>query len=244
MQRKLGRKAIKTDTRTLQMAKYLTPELPLPPQAVDWTKGITKFGVMLNDRLGCCTISGCGHAIQVWVNNAFAETDCTVPDSVILKAYEQWDGYDPTDPSTDQGGVELDVLTNWRKNGLRGHHILAFADPAVANLTEIKQSIALFGGVYIGMQVPNFIMADIPELWDVVANDGGIDGGHCVFVCGYDGSGFTFISWGKVYKMTAAYWNKYVDEAHTVLGAGWINAGKTPGGFALAQLQADLNAIK
>jgi hypothetical protein len=241
---KLGRKAIKTDTRTLMLAKYLTPELPPPPPTVNWTKGVTNFGMMLNDTLGCCTIAGCGHAIQVWVNNAFEETDCTIPDSVILSAYESWDGYDPSDPSTDQGGIELDVLNNWRKHGLGGHHILAFVDPEVANLTELRQSIAYFGGVYIGMNVPNFIMNNIPDLWDVVTNDGGIDGGHCVFVCGYDGSSFTFISWGRVFRMTVAYWRKYVDEAHTILGAGWINAAKTPSGFDLLQLQADLACIK
>ena len=41
---KLGRKAIKTDSRTLAFAKYLTPALPPPPPAADWTKGIAKLG--------------------------------------------------------------------------------------------------------------------------------------------------------------------------------------------------------
>ncbi len=70
---KLGRKAIKTDTRTLALGRYLTPSLPPPPAAQDWTKGITAWGMMLNgpepsepqfpDGLGDCTIAGCGHAI-------------------------------------------------------------------------------------------------------------------------------------------------------------------------------------
>jgi hypothetical protein len=40
---KLGRKAIKTDSRTLAFAKYLTPALPPPPPAADWTKGIASW---------------------------------------------------------------------------------------------------------------------------------------------------------------------------------------------------------
>lgn len=239
---KLGRRAIKTDSRTLMFAKYATPLMPDPPTAVDWTDGIAEFGMMLNDTLGDCTIAGIGHAIQVWTANCYSES--TVPDAAILAAYEAWDGYNPADPSSDQGGVELDVLTAWHKQGLAGHHILGFADPAVSNLEEIKQSIAYFGGVYIGMNVPNFIMNDIPAVWDVTTDDGGIDGGHCVFCCGYDSDTITFISWGKTYKMTIPYWNKYVDEAHTVFGAGWIKNGKTPSGFDQAQLLADLAAIR
>ena len=46
---KLGRKAIKTDSRTLALGRYLKPSLPAPPPAKDWTKGITQWGAMLND---------------------------------------------------------------------------------------------------------------------------------------------------------------------------------------------------
>jgi hypothetical protein len=241
---KLGRKAVKKDSRTLKISKYLTPSLPAAPSSVDYTKGITDFGVMLNNTLGNCTIAGCGHAVQIWTANAYHMI--TVPDAAILSAYEQWDGYNPSDPSTDQGGIENDVLLSWKNNGLNGHHILGYADPDVKNIAEIKQSIFLAGGAYIGMEVPAYIMQNIPAIWDLpTANqDATIEGGHCVFVCGYDENTFTFISWGKVYKMTIAYWNKFVDEAHAVLGCGWINANKTPSGFDLDQMTADLALIK
>ncbi len=55
--RKLGRKAIKTDSRTLVFGDYLTPALPPPPPAAGWTKGIASWGVMLNDKLGDCDYS-------------------------------------------------------------------------------------------------------------------------------------------------------------------------------------------
>jgi hypothetical protein len=241
---RLGRKALKTDSRTLKMFRYFTTELPPAPPSVNWTKNIENWGMMLNDTLGDCTIAGCGHAIQGWSANSYCEI--TVPDDVILQYYEQWCGYDPSDPSTDQGGVELDVLKNWKKHGFASHKILGFADPAVTDLNEIRQSINLFGGVYIGFQVPNFLMSgdSIPEVWDIVEKDGGIDGGHCVFVLGYDDTYFYFISWGKVYKMTILFWQKYVDEAHAVFGQDWLNAQKAPNGFDIQQLTADLAAIR
>jgi hypothetical protein len=242
---KLGRKAIKTDTRTLALGDYLTPSLPPPPPAADWTKGITSWGMMLNDKLGDCTIAGAAHAVQVWTANT--GTEVTVPDSEILAAYESWDGYNPANPSTDNGGIELDVLNDWQKQGFAGNGLVAFADPKPANLVEIRQSIALFGGVYIGMALP--LTAQKQDVWDVVPRGGanakpGSWGGHCVFVPQYDQNGFTCITWGQLKTMTLAFWKKYCDEAHTLLGQGWLAAKGAPNGFDQAQLLADLKAIR
>lgn len=241
---KLGRKAIKTDRRTLKLCNYLTPGLPPPPPAVDWTKGIVAWGVMLNDTLGNCTIAGCGHAVQVWTANTGREV--TVPNETIEKYYEKWDGYVPGEPSTDTGGIELDVLNDWRKHGFAGNKLTAFADPSSGNLTEIRQSIALFGGVYIGLALP--LTAQKQEVWDVVANGGadakpGSWGGHCVFVPKYDETGFTCITWGAPRKMTISFWSEYCDEAHTLLSPDWIAAKGSPSGFNQAQLLADLKVI-
>ena len=43
--------------------------------------------------------------------------------------------------------------------------------------------------------------------------------------------------------MTLAFWNKYCDEAHTLLGQDWLSAKGSPSGFNQAQLLADLKAI-
>ena len=241
---KLGRKAIKTDSRTLAIGDYLKPGLPAPPPAANWTKGITAWGMMLNDTLGDCTIAGIAHAIQVFSANT--GTIDTIPDATIESYYEQWDGYVPGNPSTDHGGVELDVLNDWQKNGFVGNALTAFADPKFTNLIEIRQSIALFGGVYIGLSLP--LTAQSQDVWDVVPNGGANAkpnswGGHCVFVPAYDEKGFTCITWGELKTMTVAFWKKYVDEAHTLLSPAWLSAKGSPGGFNMPQLQADLRAI-
>jgi hypothetical protein len=241
---KLGRKAIKTDSRTLALSRYLTAAMPTPPPSADWTKGISNWGMMLNDALGDCTIAGVAHAIQVFTANT--SIMATVPDSTIASYYEQWDGYMPGNPHTDRGGVELDVLNNWQKQGFAGNTLTAFADPKPANLDEIRQSIALFGGVYIGLALP--LTAQTQDVWDVVKRGGtnaapGSWGGHCVFVPRYDEKSFTCITWGQLKTMTIAFWNKYCDEAHTLLAQDWLTAKGSPSGFDQAQLQADLQAI-
>jgi len=242
---KLGRKAIKTDTRTLALGDYLTPSLPPPPLAADWTKGIATWGMMLNNKLGCCTIAGAAHAVQVWSANT--GNMVTVPDATVESYYQQWDGYVPGNANTDSGGVELDVLNYWQKQGFANISLLAFADPEPASLVEVRQSIAIFGGIYIGVALP--ITAQKQDVWDVVLHGGadakkGSWGGHCVFVPKYDQKTFTCITWGALKTMTVAFWKEYCDEAHTLLGQSWLTEKGAPGGFNQAQLEADLKAIK
>lgn len=240
---RLGRRAVKRDSRTLRLGRYMTAALAPPPDAVDWSKGIRSWGVMCNDTLGCCTIAGAAHAVQVFSANVVGEV--TISDADILGYYSKWDGYVPGNPSTDNGGIELDVLNSWKADEFVGHQLLAYADVNCALETQVRQALNLFGGLYIGFMVPNFIMSNMPDVWDIVPNDGGIDGGHCVFVTGYDLTTLTFISWGSVYKMTWAFWHKYVDEAHALLSADFLAAnGLDPAGFKLADLQADLACIK
>jgi len=244
-QMKLGRKAVKTDSRTLMLANYFTTALPPAPPAQDWTKGIQSWGMMLNDTLSDCTIAAVGHAVQVFSANS--STEITVPDSEVLHYYEKWDGYKPSDPSTDQGGIELDVLNDWQKSEFNKHKLIAFADPAFANLEEIRQAITLFGGVYIGLSLP--LSAQTQTIWDVVPGGGanakpGSWGGHAVFVPAYDANCFTCITWGQLQTMTVAFWNEYVDEAHALLSHDWLSAKGSPEGLNLAQLKSDLAQIK
>jgi hypothetical protein len=242
---KLGRKAIKTDSRTLAIGNYLKPSLPPPPPAKDWMCGIADWGTMMNNELGDCTIAGVAHAIQVW--SACMGTEVTVDDPTVLSYYQKWDGYDPADPTTDRGGIELDVLNAWRKEGFSGHDLFAFAAPKFSDLVQIRQSIALFGGVYIGLALP--VTAQTQDVWDVVAKGGanarkGSWGGHCVFVPKYDEHGFTCITWGKPKTMTTAFWKKYCDEAYVLLGEDWLNEKGAPSGFAKEDLVKDLACIK
>jgi hypothetical protein len=123
----LGKRPRRHDQRTLMMANYLTTALPPAPASVDYTQGVKDWGMMLNDKMGDCIIAdGPGHATQVWTLNATGAM-VTPPDSVILATYEKWCAYNPADPATDQGGVELDVLNDWRQQGFAGHALDAYA---------------------------------------------------------------------------------------------------------------------
>jgi hypothetical protein len=237
---KLGKKPRRYDRRTLRLARYLTPALPPPPPGVTNSEGVTNWGMMLNDTLGDCTIAGVGHAIQVWT--LAKGNEVTVSDSTVLLYYEQWDGYNPNNPASDQGGVELDVLNDWRQspNGLDGHQLLAFADPDPQDTLHVQQAIRLFGGLYAGLQLP--ISAQTQDVWDVASGPNGQPGswgGHCVFISDYAADTLTCITWGELKKMTWGFWGTYCDEAHALLSTDW----QPLAGFDMAALQADLSKV-
>ena len=247
--RKLGKLPPRMDRRTLKMSEYLTPSLIPPPPSVYWSKGLPKFGMMLNDILGDCTIAAIGHAIQVWKLNLGRNVNLakiTPPDSAILATYEEFCGYVDGDPSTDNGGAEIDVLNDWRKIGMAGDKLLAYADPNPNVQLHVQQAIYLFGGCYIGFNVPQSAMDQnaAGQPWTVVADDGGILGGHAVFVPDYTPEGLWCITWGERQFMTWAFWDTYCDESHALLSPYWINSkNMDPSGIDLAQLQTDLEGV-
>jgi hypothetical protein len=264
---KLGKGPALIDPRTLKIGNYFTSVLPSPPSDVDNTFGQTEWGMMLNGPndgsvapaagLGNCTIAGGGHAEQVWSLAARGGMN-TPPDKIILSKYELWCGYVLNDPTTDNGGVEISVLNSWRNSKFWEQSLKMYADPEPTNLEHVKQCIHLFGGVYIGVQLPVSVQGS--NVWDVSSGPNSIPGswgGHAVYVCKYrtnsDGTiTFTCISWGGVIEITQAFWKyndsnngPYIDEVHALVSPEFLSlkTGKTPEGLNLIQMEADMHAV-
>ena len=244
---KLGKNERRYDQRTMRLGRYLPAVLPVPETLIDYSNGVTDWGLMLNDSLGDCTCAAACHLVQLaTMNDALNNPgEVTLPDSVVLDLYERWCGYNPADPSTDQGGVELDVLNLWRQQGISGHKLLSYAAINRANYRHLQYAINEFN-VYIGVELP--VSAQNQETWDVVPDDGGVWGGHAVCLTGYDDSGtepiIKLVSWGKHMAMTLRFWNKYVSEAYALMLEDFEGAhSRGPDGFDLAAWNADLGSI-
>lgn len=249
MNKCLGKLTPRHDPRTLQMAKYLCKkEVVAPPAHSNWLGNIPGWGMMLNDQLGDCTCAAAGHFIQGWTYDATKVA--TIPsDASILKAYEDVGGYRPGHPETDNGAVELDLLNYWRQTGIGGHKIGGYAALEPQNHLHIQQSIWLFGGVYIGIQLP-LSAQNQNEVWSVPSSgptgqgEPGSWGGHAVPVLGYNSQALMFVSWGQVMYMTWNFWRYYTDESYTVLSQDWIKSDKyAPSGFDYTTLQKDLAQV-
>ena len=215
------------------------------PATVDYISKVTDGPVYLNDQLGCCTISAAGHMEEAWSRYGQGAT-VEIADADVLKAYEAVAGYVPGRPDTDQGAVMQDVLDYWRRQGIGGHKILAFAEVDIRNPQELAAALYLFGHVYLGITVPASAEQQFDEdkPWDVVRNDGGPLGGHAIDVGYRDGTRWDVVTWGKRQQMTPAFLARYAEEAWVVVSQEWIDGhGDNPAGLDTAQLNADYQAL-
>jgi hypothetical protein len=250
MERKLGKLPKKTDPRTLRLANYigiLPSDIPKPKPKVNYGSLTDNWEMLLNDQLGDCTIAGALHLQQAQKDfSSKAKDALVVTDAEVLDGYERICGYDPNNSNTDKGGVLLDVLNAWRKDGIGSHKIDAFATVDRQRHDLVKLACDWFGGLYIGVGLP--LSAQDQKVWKVVK---GVNaqpyswGGHCVCVIGYTSKFLTCITWGAPLKMTWDFWDTYIDESYCVVSqTDWLDAtGATPEGLKLDQLMADLNTV-
>lgn len=244
----LGKKPVKLDRRTLQL-KRLMPNLPAAPPARDWGKNLPNdIDMYMNDVIGDCTCASAAHLVQTW-------TSCNGPmvspsGKDVLAMYER-QGYDPSNPATDQGAVCLDVLSDWRNVGLGDHKIGAYVKLDHGDKEHVKAAIDYFGGVYIGAQLPLSAQDEVPMWKGIHGHLGHRDtpgtwGGHCMAVCQYDATGVTFLTWGHKQRANWMWWKLYVDEAYAIVSKDFLDGTQhAPNGLPVAELNeylADLAA--
>lgn len=208
----------------LRLSPVLAALAP-PPASCDWQSDSITWPMYANDQYGCCTCAAVGHVVNQLTFYGSGE-EVQPSDADVLGMYSRVTGFDPKKPSTDQGAYCQDVLGDWRKNGLAGHKIVAYAALDVGNLIEVKQAIAAFGTVYVGLNVPQSAMEafDAGRVWDVVKRSPSL-GGHCVPMGAYDSAAkrLSGVTWGSEFEMTEAFWRANVDEAWVVLDADGLN---------------------
>lgn len=229
----------------------LTDALPVPPPSVGWYKGykgnpgVTSWPMDANDTLGDCTIAGIAHLIQLWTTLTGAPVVPTTAQTVA--EYSRLCGYVHGDPSTDNGGVESDLLTTWKTGGIFGTKIDDFVGVSPQNMFQMRAAVHYFGAAYLGVELP--ISAQDQTIWDVpiggpVGNGlPGSWGGHCIIAVVVDSKYVGVITWGAVKIATLSWLSTYCSEAYAILFPGWLKSGIDPGGVPLASLVGDLGRI-
>lgn len=243
---KLGRLPNDPSKPRLKLATLLTGEAPSVPENVDWLSAVEYWPMYLNDRIGDCTCATAGHIIQSITRYGEGVTE-VITDSDVLTAYEAVSGYNPYTGENDNGAVVQEVLNYWRKTGIGGHKILAFAEVDYRNEEELRQAVHLFGNLYLGVAFPEsgFDQFYNGQPWDVVPGSP-IVGGHAINTAWYDVSDamWKIVSWGKVVEMTEEFWDAYVDEAWVVISEEWLDAnGRNPEGIDMTVLAEEFTRI-
>jgi hypothetical protein len=243
---RLGKRSAVFDSRTLLLGKYLKKGLASPPAEIDWAKDILSWPMYRNNEYADCACAAAGYLIESWTTAAGHQRRPT--EQQVIELYEHF-----TSPGPDNGCQLLEVLKYWRKTGLAGDKIRAFAQLEPRNVNEVKDSVAYFGGCYIGVELPKFALDAsnmIAEPWVVpprgpVGNAApGQDAGHCVAAVGYDSRNLYVVTWGVLKPMSWQFYVDYSDEAYAVLSNDFLTDRKTRAGLDLEQLERDLAVIE
>lgn len=239
---RLGKAAYRHDPRTLRLANYLTPDLPDPPPSLTQSDRVPSWPMYANDRLSDCTIAAQAHMVQLWT--ALAGLRVTPDEQQVVDTYMRLSG------GVDSGLVELDVLRDWRSNGLNGETLLGFAAVDSQDTRRIRQAMALAGGVYCGAELPiawqQATQATQDNIaWDVDPNgstDGpwaiGSWGGHAYNAVDYDQRGIRVVTWGRLVLLTWAAAVRYQSEVWAAIPSSWRTT--PPAGVDVDKLLADL----
>ena len=240
--RKLGRKPMRPDMRDrLPRLSAVAPSLPpAPAQCTEYVDAVGSWILGANDRVGDCTCVAPANVILALTT--LAQRPVRLNDTEILAFYSLVSGYNPADPSSDQGAMVEDVLAAWHARGIAGDRLDGFASLDVTDHDRVRQAIAHLGPVDLGVNLPEGW--EQASVWDVSTAGSDIAGGHCITAVGYTDAGPLIVSWGQVFTLTWAGWDAYVEEAHVLLSRDALTAaGKDADGVDWAGLQQDMQRI-
>lgn len=251
---KLGKKRAQVDRHSFAKARLLSDtltQLGKPPAASeDWTVQVHKqmgsehWGMMGNDQYGDCTCADSGHQLMLRTANTGTMVQPSTQD--VLDLYTGITGFDPNDPSTDRGAVEMLVIRYLEVKGLLGHHVEAAANLNPKNLDHVKWTIQMYGACRIGVGLPTNAEEQFEDghVWELVPGTG-IEGGHDVPLVKYTPDGLLWcVTWDKLQPLTEEWYLAYVDEAHAELAGDFLlSTGLSPAGYDHQQMVAGLRQV-
>ena len=250
---KFGRLPHIEDSRTFELSGYLHKEqLPRIPKRYNWGRKIRdkKWGDLGNLKINLCTCAVAGHFVMAWTSNIGRLKRPT--NEAILDAYSTVAGYDPEKPEKDEGIEAIKVLKYWRKNEIAGHQIIAFAKLQDKNREQLIQTIYLFGGCYVGVNLPKSAekQSNTTKKWTIPRGGKKRDAkagswfGHAVLVVGYKDEELRIVSWGEEMTMTMDFWEAYSVESYAVFSEAFIQNDKTPTGVDVNVLRNDIETLQ
>ncbi len=253
---KLGLKPPVPGAIPLRMATYLDfNQLPDPPAEFGHYQLIDNWGVLANTSWGCCAESGACHQEMLWTKEGTG-TAAPFDDAATLKNYSAISQFNPNaGPSdhnpTDTGTAMGDLARYWVNTGIvdangTHHKIVAVMDMNPCDLRELWVATYLFQTVGLGFAMPASALNQtrVGQPWDVVADDGGIRGGHYVPCVGRAGGNGVVVTWGRTQPFTPAFYSQYNNQGIVGLSEDMMAQAKSIDGFDDALLRDDLESLR
>lgn len=248
---KLGKRPARINSVHLRLSTYLNTAavLPLIPEVFGHDNLVSEFGMLGNDTVGDCVFAGAAHETMLWNREVGRDVEFTT--DTVLAEYSKLTGYNPEDPSTDQG-TDMQAAASYRRRiGVRDtagrrHRIGAYVALTPGDPDQLAAATYIFGAVGVGLRFPDYAMTEFEsgQPWAVRYGSPQIDGGHYIPVVGRGANGnFHTVTWGRVQEMTPGFYRRYCDEALVYFTEEFLTAGVSPEGFDRAQLLIDLHAF-
>jgi hypothetical protein len=248
---KMGKKEFEADPRDFKLSAVLAGvELPQAPRRFGhgyMYRG--KWGMLGNDKVGNCVFAGFDH--QAMISSKLGRDPEQFTEETAISDYSAVTGYNPSDPSSDQGTYVREGLSYWRKTGIQTadgdrHQIGGFVQIEPKDWEQLMSCAYTFSSVGIGWEVPSTIWDQWNEgvPFDVVDENARIEGGHYTVVTGRTGMTIGgMITWGRRKSFTKDFYERYNDETWAIVFPDEIRKGKNIRGYELATLQEMLNAL-
>lgn len=234
---KLGLAGHKEDARgrTLKLRDFLRPELAVPHNSDNTDGMVYDSDPLANDVLGVCGIAAPGH-FERW-EDQLCKRPTVVDGEAVTAEYRNF-GYIPGDPTSDNGVYALDVFKRWRRDGLFGRKIDAFAQVDYFDRDQTQAASFALGGTFLCLNLPKRVKAGSiyeADVWEVADDDGGPLGGHMVLLQGDSGN-----SWGKKIAIPHPFVLRYCFDAFAVVSRHGLREGRAFSGLDIDALTAAL----
>ncbi len=251
MDKKLGKLPARPNAVKFGFSTFFdVTHLPVPPASFGHGALVEKWYGLGNDKWGCCVFAGAAHEHMMWsMEGGESRARFTIAD--VLSDYGAVTGFDPNNPTTDQG-TDMQVAASYRRlTGIRDatgarHKIDAYVSITTGSPTQLAVATYFAGAVGVGLQFPYSAMEqfDHEKPWDVVPG-ARVSGGHYVPCVGkLDNGNFLVVSWGRIQQMTPAFYQKYNDESVAYLSLEILSkSGLSPEGFNATLLRQYLKGV-
>jgi hypothetical protein len=200
----------------------------------------------MENGAGTCGIAGMDHLQMAW-NQATRGSCASWGNDTVLSLYEYLSGYLRGDPTTDKGTILQDNLNFWRKEGVNRDKILFFGAlrPGSWLRPERIKALQAFGGLYLGINVPESAEQAFPGDWVYVPRSP-LAGPHCVVqhgeLLGWHEARLS--SWGAIVKAATGFLMHTIEEAWVVGASDFIEVnGKNPSGLDVAGMNDALGVL-
>jgi hypothetical protein len=244
---------------SLHLGDFLTGVTPNYPPSADYLN-LGGWQMLGNDAAGDCVA-------VTWANlRRLISTVLTVTSAYYPTQDEVWTIYKTQNPTFDpnggavngpgssaDGGMDIQTLLEYlvATGGPDGVKAVCFASVDHTNVAEVKAAIAIFGGVWVGINVLDVNMTEFnaDQPWDYSAT-ATQDGGHSVLAGGYGVPGVAslggderFITWAAETSFTDAFWTNEVEECWVVIWPEHLGTATFEQGVNLVALEAAFTEI-